>query len=303
MADQLFNIRSKFFVGDYSQVLGLVGAGSFDDSVKEELETIKYRSLINLNNIEQVLNDISPSEEQPHLSAIRSLAVFLSPSTTEEQRKAIISSFDNEKLQKKNALSSTYSIIYALILSGADQLENAYSVLAGISNESLETLSLQVSILLTMHLHEKADVVINKMKSVNADALLTNLSVALSHLYNGRAKDAAEIFDDLIERYGRTSYLLTQRGIASFQMLELQSAENYFNEALRIQPNNGHALVSILALLHRKPLQTEGDENNVNSINKQIEVYTQTLAKNYPTHPFLQQASTMHQALEELKGK
>lgn len=301
MTDPLFNIRSKFFVGDYSQVLNLINVGNFDDSVKEELETIKYRSLINLNNLDEVLNSISPSEEQSHLSAVRNLALFLSPTTTEEQRRNIISSFNNEKLQTRNALSVTYNVIYALILAGADQPESAYSILASISNESLETLSLQVSVLLSMNLHEKAEGVINKMKNVNADALLTNLSVALSHLYNGRSKEAAEIFDDLIERYGRTSFLLTQRGIASFHLLELQIAENYFNEALRIQPNNGHALVSILTLLYRKPLQTEGDENSVGTINKQIDLYTQALTKNYPTHPFLQQLSAIPAALEKLK--
>jgi hypothetical protein len=142
MSSSLHTLRNKFFVGDYKAVISIIEVGKFGNDVKEEIETIKYRSLLNTNKIQQILDDIPSSEEQPHLKAIRILGEYVLPSSTDDFRKSILEKLNREENIVRNSQSPVFRIVQSTILTSEDDLEKAYKVLTLIPTETLEMFNL-----------------------------------------------------------------------------------------------------------------------------------------------------------------
>ncbi|XP_063900249.1 coatomer subunit epsilon-like [Zophobas morio] len=143
--------------------------------------------------------------------------------------------------------------------------------------ESLECMSLKVQCYLSMNCEELAQKELQRMKKLDDDASITQLSTAWFQLYKGgtESAEALYIFQELAEKYGETSLLLNGQAASLLHQGKFVEAEDLLHRALQLDSNDCDVLVNLVVALSH-----QGNSSNLTSR------YMSQVLEDNPYHSF-----------------
>ncbi|KAH7817269.1 Coatomer subunit epsilon (CopE) [Monocercomonoides exilis] len=288
-------LRSRFHIGDFTNVIESSKRGKFGEELREEVNVMMYRSMISLGQAQEVLSMLSASDKNaPQLILLKSLAAYFVKTATDEDRKAIVEQFSEFDSDPQIKETVHYPLIASCIFLNEDMYETAYRILKEAPHETLEVISMTISCLLSMNLPAKAAETLTKMKSINPDAALTLLASAMLNLAIGKPEESFQTYQELIEKYGQTAYLVAMLGISQMATGDARSAEKNLTRSLEMQPYNPIAVASLIPILHRSK------KSNSASLAARL---SQKMLTEYPSHQLSKKIKATTEALSEHFGK
>jgi len=260
--DELFEVKTYFYIGAYQQCLNEINKIKITGLKKD---CYMWRAYIAQRKYRVVLDGISSSNTQPIcLPAIRKVAEYFTVSSSLEKRNAIIKYFDDDLTNILNQTDSDEQDadkIYANIvwrLSAATVYynealyENALHVLytaASIWND-LECLAMQLQCFLKINRLDLARKSLSKMQDKDDDATLTQLATAWINIEQGGEKlqDAYYILQDFCDKFVPTSLLLNAQAVCFIAQEKYEEADGGLTSSLDKDPNNLDTLINMLVL-------------------------------------------------------
>jgi coatomer protein complex subunit epsilon len=117
-------------------------------------------------------------------------------------------------------------------------------------------MSLKVQCYLSMNCEELAQKELQRMKKLDDDASITQLSTAWFQLYKGgtESAEALYIFQELAEKYGETSLLLNGQAASLLHQGKFVEAEDLLHRALQLDSNDCDVLVNLVVALSHQGL-------------------------------------------------
>lgn len=269
--DRLFEVKNAFHLGNFQQCINEAQKlATRSDEEKIAKETYMYRSYILQNKPGIVLSEIPASTSVPELKAIRRYAEAQNPAKAGQ----IVSQVEAEV---QSGLTDEISIVIAAtILLDAGNLEEAFR--AACQSESLEAKALVIHTLLAMDRVDLAVKELKKMCEMDEDATLTQLSVAWLNIFLGKDKlqEAFYIYQEMMDKYGPTPYLLVGQSQALINQGKYEEAEKLLQEAQSRDPNYPEANVN---LIHVNDHLGRAPEVSIRLLSQ--------IKDSHPNHPFV----------------
>ncbi|KAK2962518.1 Coatomer subunit epsilon (CopE) [Blattamonas nauphoetae] len=289
----LAQARSRFQVGDFQGTLDKIEASSIPPFTNEEIDSLRFRSLVLLNKSEQAIKELSNSDQSlPHLSALLAFSRSSSPETTLEQKQNILKELSVNETKPGWGDNLTFRTVQSLLCTQCNELTDSLKSLLLSNRDQLEILSLTVSTLISMNHPKKARTVLDDMQSINPEATLTQLSSALISFHSGNFQEALEIYEDLLSKHGKTPLLLSLQASALIQLGQFNKAETSLHESLEISPSDLPTLQTMIVCQVRK--------NTTESREKADELIAKVRA-DYPNSAFALEQAEFDRSLEQLR--
>jgi coatomer protein complex subunit epsilon len=276
--DELYTLRNLFWLGNYQLAINESNSLS---RIPKHLQSVKdefvYRSYLAMRQYDIVLDEISDGPNTSvALRAIRILALYMSGVSGYEQ--CLGAMFDLGKdLQQGDASCGTYYLILATLHVHGDNIKEA--LIATDSFPNMELASYAVQLLLRLDRPDLAQQRHAIMKSADEDGTLTQLAGAALNIRLGGAKnlqDAANMYQDLGEKYGPSVMILTSMAVAEMAQNDFATAETHLQEALGKDASNPDTLANIIVVSQHLAKSSEV-----------VSRYISQLRKSCPQHPML----------------
>eukprot|EP00906_Rhabdomonas_costata_P003947 RCo005931 len=304
MADELYDIRNAFVLGNYGQVIS-DGAGvkynpyrkqDENDAVLGERDILVFKAHVGMAQYDIVIDDLGTATSAP-LKAIRVLAQFLKAdhANNEAGKATAVSNAKDMLKAAENLPPATYAsvaVTVATVLIHNAELETALkcvrSAQAQLGNAQspamLELHSLAVDILLRISRPDQAEKELKLMQTMDDDATLTQLCCAWVYLAQGgeKVQEAIQIFDDIREKFGSCVLLLNGLALANMSLGNYDTAEKFLLDAMSKRSSDPETLINLVTVsLHlKKPTDL-------------VNRYVGQLKNSAPYHPWVRQYLTM----------
>ncbi|CAJ0938391.1 unnamed protein product, partial [Mesorhabditis belari] len=284
--DKLFDIRNNFYIGNFQGCISEAQklAAKTEDE-KQSKDVYINRAYIAQGKSSVVLAEVPASTKSEALKAVRRLAEF---ETTKNPEKLI----EQVEGEAQSSSDDYARIVYGSLFLSASKPEETLKLLHNV--EHLEARAASIHALLAMDRPDLAMKELKRMSEMDEDATITQLATAWVNLTIGKEKlkDAFYIFQEMIDKYGATPYLLVGQSNALIAQGQGGDAEKVLDEVLSRDPNSAEAMVNriraILANESAKPANNLGKKQLV-----------QVTATN-PKHPFVEEIENATIALERL---
>eukprot|EP00008_Paramoeba_atlantica_P011124 CAMPEP_0201500316 /NCGR_PEP_ID=MMETSP0151_2-20130828/80824_1 /ASSEMBLY_ACC=CAM_ASM_000257 /TAXON_ID=200890 /ORGANISM="Paramoeba atlantica, Strain 621/1 / CCAP 1560/9" /LENGTH=295 /DNA_ID=CAMNT_0047893449 /DNA_START=78 /DNA_END=965 /DNA_ORIENTATION=+ len=243
MADELLEIRTNFYIGNYQFVINEAeNISSPNPSVNEEKRLLVYRSHLALQNYSFVLDEVDDSSPE-ELQITKLLALYLSEEDVMGARNGFSSHM--KKPSVSDVATQFLFLASGLFFFHEGDLEEALKAVSKCTG--LEGKALMTQIYLHMNRFDTAEKETKQMQTIDDDSVITQLSQAWVYASMGgeKANQASYIFDELIEKYGSTSLLLTGQAVCKMACEQFVEAEPLLLQALEKAPNDKNALISL----------------------------------------------------------
>eukprot|EP01123_Difflugia_compressa_P000144 TRINITY_DN10251_c0_g1_i1.p1 TRINITY_DN10251_c0_g1~~TRINITY_DN10251_c0_g1_i1.p1 ORF type:complete len:314 (-),score=58.63 TRINITY_DN10251_c0_g1_i1:12-896(-) len=228
MSQHLFDLETFFLLGNYQAAINCGSTLKFNsDDDRLYRDFLVYRSHIEQGDYALVMDDIGRDAPLP-LVAVKVLAAYMQSEANHERVFTTLSTWiESGDLQK----SSLTQLIVAIIYFKAMKYEDVLRVI----NDSplLEGRALLVQLYLAINRIDYAQKELKFMQSKKDDAIPTQLASAWIHLHDrSKCEEAAEIYKDLINKYGNSVVLLNGLAVASMCLSQFERAEKILMDAL-----------------------------------------------------------------------
>ncbi|CAJ0557790.1 unnamed protein product, partial [Mesorhabditis spiculigera] len=285
--DKLFDVKNLFYIGNFQ---GAVSEGqklvlkAEDEKLARDIYV--FKSYLALNKATIVLAEIPQGTKSETLKGIRRLAEY----ATSKNQPKFLEDIEEEAQSSSEPLAR---VAYGVLYLQAHNPEKTLQLLHNV--EHLEARGASIHALLAMNRPDVAIKELARMSEQDEDATLTQLATAWVNMFIGKEKlkDAFYIYQELIDKYGATPYLLIGKSNALIAQGQGEEAEEALEEVLQRDPNSVEAMINkIRAQLHNDKKKTP-----LNFARKQL---VQIAAVN-PNHPFVQNIERARVNFEKLK--
>ncbi|CAF0783827.1 unnamed protein product [Brachionus calyciflorus] len=245
-ADELFDLRTSFYLGNYQQAVNEAQKLRVTDPrLQIEKDVFMYRAFIAQKKYGVVLDDIK-SNASDELKYVRLLAEYLS---NEAKRDSIVEDLDH-KLGSLNVTNPLVLLVIANIYVLHDNLETALKLLYNVdTTQLLECGALAIQIYLKMERHDLARRELKKLIDIDEDAIITQLAGAWVNMATGeKPQDAFFTFQEQADKNTPTSLLLNNQALCQINQGKFDEAQSLLQEALDKDSNNPDAMVNAIVL-------------------------------------------------------
>lgn len=274
--DELYTLRAQYWLGHYglaTQEAKSLARRPLTVALKVEREEFLARTLIALGQYDKVTVTDTPALQSWALKAQFEAAIG-----DEGRRSRIVDQL--KALAQGEDANSTAQLAAAQVLLQENQVAAAYQCVANSSMSSggMEHVALKLQILLKIDRLDLAKELIQQLRTVDEDSIITQLCSVYVHLAEGRsgAADAEHTLNMLSEQYGPSTFLLNLTACALISAGNYAGAETKLQECLNDHLDTGCAdtLVNLITVyIHQNKVQ-------------QAYQTVQELKMNYPNHPF-----------------
>jgi len=246
--DELFEIRTSFYLGNYTQCI--YESSKLKPSSPEkkvERDVFMYRAFMGQRKFAVVLDEIK-GDSAKELTTVRYFAEYLAAPS--EKREALVAAAD------KNLAAGVDDVIRPLMAANIHFYDGNHEAAlrclngAASSKEALESMALTVQILLSIDRVDLAKKELKKMQDSDDDAILTQLALAWFNLAVGgdKLQDAYYIFQEMADKHGSTPLLLNGQAAALIAQGKLEDAEPILQEALDKDANHAETLINLVVV-------------------------------------------------------
>eukprot|EP00172_Hildenbrandia_rubra_P003486 Plantae.Rhodophyta-Hildenbrandia_rubra.ctg5634.p1 GENE.Plantae.Rhodophyta-Hildenbrandia_rubra.ctg5634~~Plantae.Rhodophyta-Hildenbrandia_rubra.ctg5634.p1 ORF type:complete len:292 (-),score=76.85 Plantae.Rhodophyta-Hildenbrandia_rubra.ctg5634:437-1312(-) len=254
MADELFELRNYFYLGNYSAAVTEGDTVSLDTGKDRiERDVIMARIQIARGEHSKVLTSVT-DDSPTALQAVRLLAKYNNDNSSKDEVLSALTNLLEDDVSKDNA---TVLTIGAIIYAAVEDYDNALRTAA--KGNDLEHMSIMVQILLQMDRADAAKKKVSAMREIDEDATLSQLAAAWVHLAEGGedVQEAVYIYQDLLERHGATDPILNGMALCHLSMGKYDEAEKVLQEALTKNKNFAATLANSVVCSKHKNKQAE----------------------------------------------
>jgi len=279
--DELFEIRTAFYLGNYNQCIYEANKLKPSSAEKKlERDVFMYRAYMAQRKFGVVLDEIkADGGAAQELAAVRRFAEFLAAPA--ERREALAAAAD------KALTSGVDDVIGPLMAANIHFYDGNHEAAlrclngAGTSKEALEAMALTIQILLSIDRVDLAKKELKKMQDSDDDAILTQLALAWFNLAVGgdKLQDAFYIFQEMADKHGSTPLLLNGQAAALIAQGKLDDAEPILQEALDKDANHAETLINLVVL-------SQGLGKSPETASR----YMSQLKDSHAAHPFVKNA-------------
>jgi len=291
MADELFDVRNLFTLGNYaSAVNAAISLRPSSSAASIDRDVYLYRCYVCQRNFGLVLAETDGEKgSDPSIAAVRTLALFKKASGDANMEKEPV-----EEVQKwidsGSAVSnSTQQVVAGIILMSQNKIDEAMKVLH--NSLSLEAMSLMVQCYLMMNRVDLAETQLRTMQRTDDDATLTQLAATRFYLAQGgeRIGDALAILNDLSDKYGATPAVLSAQAVCSMRTGNFVEAEKLLLQASERAITEPEVFVNlaVCALHTGKPKEV-------------VDRYITQLRAMEPNHPWLASKAEFEKRFDDL---
>lgn len=290
MADELFELRNLLTLGNYQ---GAINTGNSlrpsSPSIKLERDVLLYRAYLAQRNFSLVLSETEKRKsESPEMEAIYTFALYLGGNPT--QKAAAVEAVKSWISAGSAAQNPTKQLVAGSVLLGESLFEDALRVLH--VPTSLEAMGLLSQTFIAINRLDLAENQVKAMAQKEDDSSITLLASARVFLSLGGDKigEAQGIYQELSDKFGSTSTLLTGLAVCSMRFEAWSEAERYLMEALEKDSGNADILVNIIVCaVHTRKGQDL------------IDRYITQLKTVAPQHPWLRNLTKFEETFSELE--
>jgi len=256
MGEELVEIKTNFFIGNYQAVINEADSLNSPNSlINAEKRLFVFRSNIALQNYSFVLDEVDASSPT-ELQIAKLLALYLSGEDCDKARAGFA------EFAKKHSTSELggqfYFIAAATFFLHEGDLEEALR--CALKSSWLEGKALTVQIYLAMNRFDMAEKELKQMQQIDDDSVITQIAQAwtLSSMGADKANQASFIYEELIEKFGATSLLLNGQAVCKIGCGQLSEAEPLLLQALEKSPNDKNTIIALTVCSRHlnKPLDT-----------------------------------------------
>lgn len=243
MADKLFSIRNYFLLGSYQACIGeALKFQTKSEEEKQEKDVYLYRAYIAQGQAFIPLKEIPASTKSADLAAVRRYAEF---SSNPAAKKKIIAEVQ-EDVASRNIKSDMAAVLAATILNEANLTQDAFRAVSRF--EGLEARATKVFTLIKMNKRKLAIAEVKKMNQIDEDATLSQLANALVTAFGacGKVKDALYIYNEMADKYGRTTDLEMHQAVVAILTKDYDAAEELLESALERDSKDADVLINSL---------------------------------------------------------
>eukprot|EP00762_Andalucia_godoyi_P006686 ANDGO_06226.mRNA.1 Coatomer subunit epsilon len=252
MADDLYDSRNLFFIGEYAQAVALatgVADSRLSDTLRTEKEYIIARSQIALGQADLVLAEAKFKSKNASIAfqALRVLASFSALPVSHPERSALVAQVEEWASGDLMLLGPFASVCCAVVFLALEKVDRALHVLHKV--QSLEMSAMLVECFLAIQRVDLAEKGVQRMQQVDDEHVLTQLSLAKVRLANAPAanavNDAVMIVAELGTKYGDSVGLMNLQAVASMHQNRFEDAEKLLLKALAKRSNDVETLVNM----------------------------------------------------------
>ncbi|EGT45689.1 hypothetical protein CAEBREN_03347 [Caenorhabditis brenneri] len=243
MADKLFSIRNYFLLGSYQSCIGeALKFQTKSEEEKQEKDVYLYRAYIAQGQAFIPLKEIPATSKSADLAAVRRYAEF---SNNPAAKKKIIAEVQ-EDVASRNIKSEMAAVLAATILNEANLTQDAFRAVSRF--EGLEARATKVFTLIKMNKRKLAMAEVKRMNQIDEDATLSQLANALVTAFGacGKVKDALYIYNEMADKYGRTTDLEMHQAVVSILTKDYDAAEELLESALERDSKDADVLINSL---------------------------------------------------------
>jgi len=283
--DELFTLRTLFWLGNFqSAITEGSGLTKLKPDLASERDEYVYRCYLSQGQNHIILSEIKDNSPKTTVGmrAIKVLASFLDDPSTREIALLQMKEYLNDQSANNN---KTLIIIAATLFAHIDVKESLRVLKKG---SNMEQFAMLVQLYLRIDRLDLAQQQLKTMKGIDEDHTLSQLATAWVAINTqGKAQDAAYIYDELIDKYSATAMLLNGLAAAKMQLHQYEEAETQLQDALNKAPSDPDTLANLIAVsyhLQRSP----------NVINR----YMSQLKSKDPNHELLGLMATFESAFD-----
>ncbi|CAD6190368.1 unnamed protein product [Caenorhabditis auriculariae] len=243
--DKLFSIRNYFFLGNYQSCIGeALKFSTKNEDEKIEKDIYLYRSFIAQGQAFIPLKEIPSDTKSSALASVRRYAEYRNDS---KSKKRITSEVQSEA-SSRSIKDETSAVLAAIILNENGNPEDAFRAVARF--DGIEARTTKIFTLVLMNKKKLAASEQKKLNAVDEDATLTQLSNALVTSVSGgsKVKDALYIYNEMADKYGRTTDLEMHQAIVSILTQDYEAAEELLNSAMERDSSDPDVLINSLVV-------------------------------------------------------
>jgi len=274
--DELFEIRSAFFLGNFQQCINEAQKlKTSKDETKIQRDVFLYRAYVAQKKYGVPLDEISASAAPPALKGVRMFADYLN--SNDSRRLKLVEELEKTLNKGTEATNNTFILMAANIYMMETNFDAALRLLHNAEGDDLECMAATVQGLLKNDRIDLAHKEVQRMQSADEDAIITQLALAWVNMAQGKEKlqEAFYIFQELIDKYGSTPLLLNCQASCLIMQQKYEQAEQLMHEAMEKDSNNPETLVNLIVLTQHlgKPVE-------------QCNRYISQLKDGFPNHPW-----------------
>lgn len=243
MADELFELRNYFYLGNLTTAVTEGETVSVDDDVARlERDIILARIELAKGNYDRLLTSIA-DDAAPGMQVVKLLARLSKDASSKDEISDILVALTADDLSNH---SPSFLALAAIAHARLGDFDNALR--CAHRGSGLEERAIMVQVLLQMDRIDVAEKEVSTMQNVDEDATLTQLATAWTHLARGgeNAQEALYIYQDLLERHGATDAILNGMAVCHLAMGKPEESERVLSEALTKNPNCPASLVNAI---------------------------------------------------------
>jgi len=274
--DELFEVRTAFYLGNFQQCINEAQKLKLtNDETKIQRDTFLFRAYIAQKKYGVPLDEISASCASPALKGVRLLAEYLN--SNENKRLKLVEELEKMLNKGTEANNSTFILMAANIYMHETDFDAALRLLHNAEGDDLECMAATVQGLLKIDRIDLAHKEVQRIQTVDEDAIITQLALAWVNMAQGKEKlqEAFYIFQELIDKYGTTTLLLNSQASCLILQQKYEQAEQLMHEAMEKDSNNPDTLINLILLTQHlgKPVE-------------QCNRYMSQLKDGFPNHPW-----------------
>jgi coatomer protein complex subunit epsilon len=248
-SEELFTVRTYFWIGNYQGAINEAnGMTKLKPPVIAEKDEWVYRCYIGLGQYGVVISEVNDSSSTPiGKRALRLLAAYYD---NYEIKENVLSKLQDWLSDSSFNQNRTLRTVAATIFLNEDNHKESFKLLKDPTN--LEHHAMLVELYLKMFRSDLAEKQLKVMKGIDEDAVLTMLASAQVNLSPNSTKiqDAIYIYEELIDKYGGTLFLLNGIAVAKMQMGLFEEAESALQDSLTKNTSDADTLANLIIVSH-----------------------------------------------------
>eukprot|EP00028_Trichosphaerium_sp_Am-I-7-wt_P002582 CAMPEP_0168526770 /NCGR_PEP_ID=MMETSP0405-20121227/12187_1 /TAXON_ID=498012 /ORGANISM="Trichosphaerium sp, Strain Am-I-7 wt" /LENGTH=290 /DNA_ID=CAMNT_0008549719 /DNA_START=52 /DNA_END=921 /DNA_ORIENTATION=- len=242
----LFDLKAYYYIGAYTTALSEgQKIQSDDEQIRLGRDIILFRCLLMRGDNDAVLNAIS-EKFPPALQGVRLLAEYAKRQASGEKTTVLEQDLATRLTELSSMLvDEDFRFHVARIYYNMGNFEEAYRQVYNCTG--LEGLGLLANIYVAMNRIDLAQEIHKKMLDVDKDeTALTQLTLATLAI-NSNPRAASFIYQDLIDKYEETVFLLNGLAVSHMHQKQWVEADSALQQALELDPKNAETLANTVA--------------------------------------------------------
>jgi len=259
----MFELETFFLLGNFQQAINKSGnIRPANESQQIQRDFYLYRSYIEQGDYNTVLTEIKGDSPTP-LRAVQVLAAFMQNPANQEKVFATVQQWIETELVKEPPVK----LIAGIILFRAKKYEECLRVMH--DTEMLEGLSLLVQLFLEINRPDLANRELSKMRAKQDDAIATTLAGTWISVMQGnlaQCKEAAFTYQELIDKYGPSTPLLSGLAVAEMKLGNYQKAEKILQDSLMQDTNSVTTRINLVVVAQHLNQPTDKIKRDLNKL-------------------------------------